>query len=250
MRIVAVIPARMGSSRFPGKPIKPILGVPMIEHVYRRTTMCPEITQTFIATCDHEIKVAAEEFGAPVIMTSSQHERASDRVAEASEKIEGDVLVLVQGDEPLTNPQAISAAIKPFLHRESVGCVNLMKRIIDYTEFHSANVIKVIVDKRGNALFMSRQPIPTNENGLSEVFAYKQVCIIPFSRRALQEYKTLPPTPYEIAESIDMMRFIEHGISVQMIETEFESYAVDVPEDIGRVERVMHSDPLVSHYLN
>lgn len=249
MKTVAVIPARMGSFRFPGKPLAQLHGRSMLEHVYRRTAMSPALADCIIATCDEEIRVAAEAFGAPVIMTSDAHERASDRIAEAAEQVEADIYVLVQGDEPMTYPQMIDDAVRPFATEPGLQCVNLTKRITSVDEFENPGTIKVVTDLNKNALYMSREPIPNRPKGdFDQVAAYKQVCIIPFRRDALFRYGRLAPTPLEISESIDMMRFIQHGIDVRMVDTEFETHAVDTPEDLARVAAIMADDPLMAKY--
>ena len=249
MKIIAIIPARMGSSRYPGKPLAPLLGRPMIEHVYRRARLCPGLAEVIVATCDNEIRAAAEGFGAPVAMTSDRHERAADRVAEAATRFDADVVVLLQGDEPMIYPEMIEAAIAPFAKGSRVGCVNLTKKIATEAEFLSPNIIKVVMNRDGDALFMSRQPIPTRPKGdFSAIAAYKQVCVIPFRRDILAQYAQLPPTPLEIAESIDMLRFLEHGVPVRMVETPFDSHSVDVPDERVKVEALLRADPLVARY--
>ena len=250
MKAVAVIPARMGSSRFPGKPLAPILGRPMIEHVWRRTAMCRGLANVVVATCDEEIRAATEAFGGRAVMTADSHERASDRVAEAAREIDADVVVLVQGDEPMTRPEMIDAALAPFAADDGVRCVNLTKRIKDGKEFHDPNTIKVVMDRNMNALFMTRQPIPTTpKDDFAAITAYKQVCIIPFRRETLLEYAGLAQTPLEIAESIDMNRFLENGIPVRMVETDIDSYAIDTPDDLARVEPLLGRDPLTDEYM-
>ena len=251
MKIIAVIPARMGSSRFPGKPLAPILGRPMVEHVYRRTLLCKTLSDVFVATCDKEIFESVEAFGGKAIMTSPSHERASDRVAEAAVDMDCDVVVMVQGDEPLTHPQMIEESLAPFLSGdEKVACVNLTARITGQTEFEDRNTIKVVVDKDGFALYMSREPIPTRQiQNFGQIPAFKQVCIIPFAAYALQEFSRLEPTPLEVAESVDMMRFIEHGRKVKMVETSFSTHAVDHPTDLELVEGLLRQDPLAQKYI-
>lgn len=249
MKTIAVIPARMGSTRFPGKPIADLLGRPMIEHIYKRVAMSPSLDATYIATCDEAIRQVAEAFGAPVIMTADTHERASDRVAEAVDKIEADLIVMVQGDEPMTHPDMIDAAVSPFKNDPQVGCVNLVRKIDHETDFRDTNTIKVVMDKNNNAIFMSRQPIPTMaKTGFAQTEAYKQVCIIPFRRELLFQYTNLPPTPMEQLESIDMLRLIEHGMSVKMVHTEFNTQAVDTEDDLARVAKLMETDALLSRY--
>ncbi len=251
MKTVAVIPARMGSSRFPGKPLASILGRPMIEHVYRRTAMCPELAEVFVATCDQEIMDSVSAFGGRAIMTSSSHQRASDRVAEAAGSFDADIIVMIQGDEPMTYPQMIEASLGPLRNGDKqIACVNLTARIQTEEEFSDPNTIKVVMDADGYAVYMSREPIPTRHlQPFDSLTAFKQVCIIPFTAASLQDFIRLPPTPLEVAESIDMLRFIEHGHRVKMVQTDYATQAVDTPEDLKRVEKLLEKDPLTKEYL-
>ena len=249
MKIVAIIPARMGSSRFPGKPLVPILGKPMIEHVYRRVALCDRLDDTIIATCDEVIRKAAEAFGAPVIMTSDRHERASDRVAEAARQLDADLIVMVQGDEPMIFPDMIDAAIAPFLADDSIGCVNLSRRLESLDDYENPNTIKVVSDLHDNAMYMTRAPIPTlAKTGIADTRVCKQVCVIVFTRDELETYTRLAPTPLETCESIDMLRLMEHGRPVRMVPTERDTLAVDCPEDVLRVEEHLRRDPLINTY--
>lgn len=249
MKTIAVIPARMGSTRFPGKPIAPLLGRSMIEHIYKRVTLSKTIDNTYIATCDKAIRDVAEGFGAPVIMTADTHERASDRVAEAVLDLDADLVVMIQGDEPMTHPDMVDAAIDPFKEDSELGCVNLARRIELECDFQDPNTIKVVMDQSNNALFMSRQPIPTlAKGGFAQTIAYKQVCIIPFRRELLFHYSRMQPTPLEQLESIDMLRLLEHGHKVKMVPIEFDTQAVDTQADLERVARLMENDPLLSLY--
>ncbi len=249
MKTIAVIPARMGSTRFPGKPIAKILGRPMIEHIYKRVAMSKSLDATYIATCDEEIREVAEGFGASVIMTSDTHQRASDRVAEAVTSLDADLIVMVQGDEPMTHPDMIDTAVAPFKSDPRLGCVNLVRQIDQEADYLDPNTIKVVMNHNLDALYMSRRPIPTlAKSGFADTAAYKQVCIIPFRRNTLFEYTNLPPTPLEQLESIDMLRLLEHGLQVKMVPTEFNTQAVDTEADLQRVARLMESDPLISRY--
>ena len=249
MKTIAVIPARMGSSRFPGKPLAKILGRPMIEHIYKRVAMSKSLDATYIATCDEEIRQIAEDFGAPVIMTADTHERASDRVAEAVTHIDADLIVMVQGDEPMTHPDMIDTAVAPFRDNLQLGCVNLVRRIDQEIDYLDTNTIKVVMNQQGDALYMSRRPIPTlAKTGFADTTAYKQVCIIPFRRATLFQYTRLTPTPLEQFESVDMLRLLEHGLQVKMIPTEFNTQAVDTEADLARVAKLMETDPLLSRY--
>ena len=250
MKTIAVIPARMGSSRFPGKPIAQILGRSMIEHIYKRVAMSKSLDATYIATCDEEIRQIAESFGAPVIMTADTHERASDRVAEAVTHIpDAELIVMVQGDEPMTHPNMIDTAVAPFRNDPELGCVNLVRKIDHEADYHDFNTIKVVMNQQNNALYMSRRPIPSlAKTGFVDTAAYKQVCIIPFRRETLFQYTRLLPTPLEQLESIDMLRLLEHGLQVKMVPTEFNTQAVDTMADLLRVEKLMAADPLLARY--
>lgn len=249
MKTIAVIPARMGSSRFPGKPIAKILGRPMIEHIYKRIAMSKSLDATYIATCDEEIRQVAESFGAPVIMTADTHERASDRVAEAVTQLDADLIVMVQGDEPMTHPDMIDTAVAPFRKDPQLGCVNLVRKIDHEVDYLDVNTIKVVMNQQGDALYMSRRPIPTlAKTGFADTAAYKQVCIIPFRRATLFQYTNLAPTPLEQLESVDMLRLLEHGFKVKMVHTEFNTQAVDTEADLARVAKLMETDPLLSRY--
>jgi 3-deoxy-manno-octulosonate cytidylyltransferase (CMP-KDO synthetase) len=251
-RVVAVIPARMGSSRFPGKPLAPLLGRPMIEHVVRRALMCEQLDAVYVATCDEEIRAAVERFGGEVVMTSATHERASDRVADAAESFEAEVVVMIQGDEPMVTPRMIAAAVAPLVEDATVSCVNLARRIESRADYFDRNTIKVLMNRQGDAIYFSRAPVPVgafardHEGPSPPVF--KQVCVIPFRRDFLREFARLPQTPLERAESIDMLRAIEHGRPVRLVEIEEETHAVDTPEDLRLVEALLKDDPLVGLY--
>ena len=246
MKIVALIPARMGSSRFPGKPMAEILGKPMIGHVYERVARSPLLTVTAVATCDREIVDYIESIGGIAVMTGEQHERASDRCAEALDKLEAanhtryDIVVMVQGDEPLTHPDMIAEAVQPMFDDASVQVVNLLAPISGAEEFEDRNCIKVVCDLALNAIYFSREPIPTRVRGAAIPMG-KQVCIIPFRRDFLLEYTRMTPTPLEIAESVDMLRILEHGLKVRMAPTRHQTQSVDTPEDLVRVAHLMQS---------
>jgi len=233
----------MGSSRFPGKPLKKILGKPMIGHVYERVSKCDLLMKTVVATCDQEIVDYIESIGGQSVMTSNKHERASDRCAEAldylekKDNIQYDIVVMVQGDEPMTHPDMITEAVMPMLKDPRILVTNLLGDIESEEEFKDRNCIKVVCDLDSNALYFSREPIPTQKFG--KVTMKKQVCIIPFTRDFLLEYTNLSPTPLEITESVDMMRVLEHGMNVFMTPTKHSSHAVDTPEDLKKVEALM-----------
>lgn len=221
----------------------------MIEHIYHRTALCRSLDDIYVATCDEEICKAVESFGGKAIMTSPDHQRASDRVAEAAQDLEADIVVMVQGDEPLLRPEMIDLAISPLVKDSSILCSNLVAKIETLEEFNNPNTIKVVIDKEGFALYFSRKPIPTeNLVGWGKMPAYKQVCLIPFRRDFLFKYTQLDPTPLEKAESVDMLRILEHGYKVKLVESPYDTHAVDTPEDLKLVEKMMKSDSLLPLY--
>ena len=244
MSTIALIPARMGSSRFPGKPMAPILGKPMIEHVFERVSGHSLIDEVVVATCDAEIFDHISAIGGRAAMTSDRHERASDRCAEALLAVEAElghqfeIALMVQGDEPMITHQMLTEALEPMAADPTIKVLNLLGRIDTEEEFVDPNSIKVVVDRELRAVYMSRRPIPTRAvPGQDDIF--KQVCIIPFRRDFLIEYTKLDPTPLEIHESIDMLRVIEHGMHVHMAPTVGFSQAVDTPADLEKVEELM-----------
>ena len=254
MNIISIIPARMGSSRFPGKPMKDILGIPMIGHVYKRVKMCKNLNEVYVATCDKEIFDYVESIGGKAIMTSDSHERCTDRCAEAMMKIENetgekcDIMVLVQGDEPLTFPQMIDEALKPMLNDSKVMITNLVADLDTIESFENPNEVKVVMDKKNNALYFSREPIPSRKKSTLKIPMKKQVCIIPFTRDFLLEYNEMEQTPLEEIESVDMMRIIENGGKIKMCETNYKTKAVDTEEDLALVCEIMKKDKLYEDY--
>lgn len=242
--IVALIPARMGSTRFPGKPMAKILDKPMIGHVVERVSQCELLSMTAVATCDLEIFDYIESIGGKAIMTGNHHERASDRCAEAlsilekGERRRFDIVVMVQGDEPMLNHVMIEEALQPMLDSPDVMVTNLLGKISSQEEFEDHNCIKVVVDLQWNALYFSREPIP-NCSITADIPMWKQVCVIPFRRDFLREYMRLDPTPLEVTESIDMLRVLEHGKKVRLVPTSHKTHAVDTPEDLKKVEALM-----------
>ncbi len=254
MNIISIIPARMGSNRFPGKPMKDILGMPMIGHVFKRVKMSKTLSEVYVATCDKEIFDYIVSIGGKAIMTSDQHERCSDRCAEAMLKIENetakkcDIIVIVQGDEPLTFPQMIDEAISPMIKDNNITITNLVANLDTIEAFENPNEIKVVMDKNKNALYFSREPIPSREKSTHKIPMKKQVCVIPFKRDFLLDYNEMEPTPLEIIESIDMMRILENGGKVRLCETKFKTKAVDTKEDLALVREMMKKDKLFESY--
>jgi len=250
MNIISIIPARMGSSRFPGKPMADLLGMPMIGHVYKRVKMSKRLSEVYVATCDKEIYNYVESIGGKAVMTSTSHERCSDRCAEAMLKIEKeenfkiDIMVMVQGDEPLTFPEMIDESVNPMLDNKDIPITNLVADLNTIEEFDDPNEVKVVIDKFNNAIYFSREAIPSRKKGHLNVPMKKQVCVIPFTRDFLLEFNQMQPTPLEIIESVDMMRIIENGMNVKMVPTQYITKAVDTKEDLLKVTEYMKNDHL------
>ena len=253
MNILAIIPARMGSSRFPGKPMAKILGVPMIGHVYQNVSKCEDVTKTIVATCDNEIKDYIKSIGGEAILTSNKHERASDRCAEAlavvesNSRIKFDIVVMIQGDEPMTTSKMISQAVRPMMEDLNIKVINLVGNISNEDEFNDRNCIKVVCDINNNALYFSREPIPTTQN-TKKIEMKKQVCVIPFKRDYLLKFNEMDETELERIESVDMMRIIENGEKVHMVLNNTSTYSVDTEEDKANVEGLMSGDSLLTKY--
>jgi len=252
--IIAIIPARMASSRFPGKPMAKIHGIPMVGHVYFRTKMSNVVSETCVATCDQEIFDYIESIGGKAIMTADTHERASERTTEAMQKVEAetgkrvDIVVMVQGDEPMIFPEMLDKAARPLVEDERILVSNLMAPLKTREEHDDPNEVKVVVDRNNFALYFSREPIPSWKKGAKCVPMLKQVCIIPFRRDFLVHFNEMKTTPLEIIESVDMLRIMEHGYKVKMIQTDKDTYSVDTLEDFERVEALMKIDSLMKKY--
>ncbi len=254
MRVVGIIPARMASSRFPGKPLAKICGIPMLGHVYYRSKISEALEQVYVATCDREIADYIESIGGEAIMTADTHERASDRTAEAMLAIESrmnkklDIVVMIQGDEPMLYPEMIGEAVNPMLQDENIQVVNLMAHLKSREEHADPNEVKVVVDKEDYAIYFSREPIPSWKKAATEVPMLKQVCIIPFRRDFLIKFNQLKPMPLELVESVDMLRVIEHGFKVKMVMAERDTYSVDTQADLEKVASLMEKDALIKEY--
>ena len=242
MKVLLLIPARMGSSRFPGKPLEKIKGVSMIRRVYLNSIKSNLITDTYVATCDKIIFNHIKDIGGKVVMTSKKHERATDRCAEALLKIEKikkkvyDIVLMIQGDEPMVNKNMINEVLSPFKKNKNIKVANLIYKINNLKDLKNKNTIKVVKDLNNDAIYFSRTVIPVLNNQIENNY-YKQVCLIPFKRSFLIDYIKMKPTKLEKAESIDMLRIIEHGFKVRLIETNFFTHAVDNKKDIKIVEK-------------
>lgn len=241
--IVAIIPARYQSSRLPGKALADIGGRPMIEHVYRRTMAARGVTTVIVATDDERIADAVRAFGGQAAMTGAHHPSGTDRLAEVAAGLPCDIVVNVQGDEPLIEPSMIEDAVAPLLTDRGLQMSTLRRRIIDPAEWHNPNVTKVVVDGDGYALYFSRAAIPYTRAGCPPAPAWRHVGLYVYRRECLLRLTMLPPTAMEQAEALEQLRALENGIRIKTIETEHDSIGVDTPEDLARVRRLT-LDPL------
>ena len=235
--IVAVIPARYHSTRFPGKPLADIAGRPMIAHVYERAAAAPGVDAVVVATDDVRVAEAVERFGGLARMTRTTHRTGLDRIAEVASDLDCDIVVNVQGDEPLIEPQMIAEVVGPLAGDPTLQMSTLRRRISDPADYSDPNVVKVVVDLEDNALYFSRSPIPFVRDAGRPLF--KHVGLYAYRRAFVRELAFLPQTPLEIAESLEQLRAIEHGFRIRAVETAYDSIGVDAPEDLERVRRQM-----------
>lgn len=253
-KILGFVPARMAASRFPGKPLHPILGRPMLEHCFLRARMYSKFDHLAICTCDEEIRAFAEKKGFPAIMTSDKHTRALDRVAEAAEKCgipvaDDDIVLNVQGDEPMMHPDMIEATVKPFLDRPEVKGTMLAMDIVDEAQYRNPDALKIIHDLDGKVLYTSRAPIPYCKSFSPELGAKRIYGIFAFRWSFLKLFTQLPESPLEKKEACDSNRLYDNGHHQHIAPYPFRpSYSVDSPHDIGIVEAAMRDDPLWGKY--
>jgi 3-deoxy-manno-octulosonate cytidylyltransferase (CMP-KDO synthetase) len=251
LHTVAVIPSRYQSTRFPGKPLADIAGRPMIEHVYARAAAAPGVDAVVVATDDARIEQAVTSFGGIVRITSAKHRTGLDRIAEIVADLACEVVINVQGDEPLIEPQAIAELIAPFDRDPSIQMTTLRRRITHASDYNNPNVVKVVVDVEGNALYFSRAPIPFAPEPAragpqvgsyvpqASRPVYKHIGLYAYRREFVRELAALPQTPLELAESLEQLRVLEHGFQICAVETQYDSIGVDTPEDLERVRRQM-----------
>lgn len=242
MKIIAIIPARYKSSRFPGKPLCDIHGKPMIWWVYQHCLMVPEFNEVYIATDDEKIQKTCIDLSMNVIMTSENNQTGTDRIGEVAEKIPADLYVNVQGDEPLMEPSVMSAAVRPFFDDPKLEISNCMTRIKDPVELVNFTVPKVITNKDNIAVYLTRSPAPYPKGSITYDY-YKQVCVYGFKPEALKffrEYgKKYGKAKIEEIEDIELLRFIENGYKVKFVDVESESIAIDTPKDLDKVRTVV-----------
>jgi 3-deoxy-manno-octulosonate cytidylyltransferase (CMP-KDO synthetase) len=264
LHVVAVIPARYHSTRFPGKPLADIDGRSMIEHVYGRAAAAPGVDAVVVATDDARIAEAVERFGGLVRMTRATHGTGLDRIAEVAADLDCDIVVNVQGDEPLLEPRMIVEVVEPLDSDRTIQMSTLCRQISEVTDYSNPNVVKVVVDRDGNALSFSRSAVPpvaiagpaeagpydnrdvgnrdVGNRGVGAGFSrpvYKHVGLYAYRRGFVRELASLPQTPLELAESLEQLRALEHGFRIRAVETQYDSIGVDTPEDLERVRRQM-----------
>jgi 3-deoxy-manno-octulosonate cytidylyltransferase (CMP-KDO synthetase) len=242
-KILGVIPARYASSRFPGKALAKVDSRTMLEHVYERVSMARYLGAIVIATDDRRIYEEARSFGARVTMTREDHVSGTDRVAEVASAFEDyELVVNIQGDEPLIDPNAIDAAVLPLLEEPAIPMGTLKKRIEDPREINDPNVVKVVTDRFENAVYFSRAPIPCHRDLDQAGTAYfKHIGLYVYRRNFLLRYSDMPHGPLEQIEKLEQLRAIENGFQIRVIETDYESFGVDTPEDMARVKALMRA---------
>jgi 3-deoxy-D-manno-octulosonate cytidylyltransferase len=240
LRVVGIIPARYKSSRFEGKPLVEIAGIPMLERTYRQAVQAKRLDQVIVATDDDRIRTFCEQKNIPVVMTSDQHPTGTDRLAEVARQLDYDLYINIQGDEPVISPETIDQIIDAYQANPSGYMVyNLYKKIEDPAELTSPTIIKTIVSETGELVYMSRSAVPFNKSEGTPVY-YKQVCVYGFTREALELFAaSTNKSKNEQFEDIEILRFIDRGYRVRMIETTYDSIAVDIPEDVAKVEKFL-----------
>jgi len=242
-RIAGIIPARYGSSRLPGKPLKTILGKPMIQHVYERCLQAPLLDNVCVATDDQRIIEAVQQFGGRAVMTRTDHASGTDRLAEAARSIDADIIVNIQGDQPFIDPAMIEEAVQPLLDDPTVELATLMYPISREKDLEDPSVVKVVVDLRGNALYFSRSLIPYPREFITHN-VYEHVGTYVYRRDTLMRVSQMSPTILETVESLEQLRWLEHGLRIRVIETQchersFSGFSVDTEEDLHRAEAML-----------
>ena len=237
-KITAVIPARYASTRFEGKPLAKILGQPMIYHVYKRVAESKLVNQLLVATDDQRIYETVQGFGGNAIMTSFHHPTGTDRVAEVAEKLDSDIVVNVQGDEPLVKPEMIDQVVAPLVDEEDLKVVNLITKITDPADYIDNTVVKAVKDKFDNLLYLTRSPIPYPRNK-QQVVIYKQIGLYAFRREFLKTFVQLEQTNLELVEGIEFLRLIENRIPIKVVVTNYSPVSVDTISDLKEVEKIM-----------
>lgn len=244
MKTVAFIPARYQSSRFPGKPLVQIAGKPMIQHVYECASACPELSEVCVATDDKRIEACVHGFGGKAVMTEKSHRSGTDRISEAALKMglgKDDLIVNIQGDQPIFHPSQISRLVAPLAEDESISMTTLKYKITEESEIRNPNHVKVVTDRHGFGLYFSRSPIPFYRGTTSSEDYYKHLGLYAFRMGFLIQFNRFSEGVLESAEKLEQLRALEHGVKIKVVETPFDSIEVDVPEDIKRIEKMLCS---------
>lgn len=246
MRVTVVIPARYASTRFPGKPLADLCGKPMIQWVCEGAARCPLVDRVLVATDDQRIADAVKAFGGTAVMTRTDHPTGTDRLAEVADGFDSELIVNVQGDEPLIDPAMIETAVSPLLADPSIPMGTLKTQLTSFEEFHNPNVVKVVTDQRGFALYFSRAPIPYPRDFSDQLAARwrelataKHVGLYVYRRDFLLTFPKLTPTPLEEQEKLEQLRALEHGHRIFVAETTMGVQGVDTPEDLERVRKLL-----------
>jgi 3-deoxy-manno-octulosonate cytidylyltransferase (CMP-KDO synthetase) len=241
MRAIGIIPARWEATRLPGKPLAPIAGRPMIQHVYEQARRAAALAEVLVATDDERIFAAVRSFGGEAVMTSPEHRSGTDRVAEAAASRAADVVVNIQGDEPLIEPAAIDSLVAPFGADPELEMTTLATPIRMTDEIEDPSAVKVVVDRRGFALYFSRCPIPYHRDGQGAVGRLKHLGLYGYRAEFLQIYPSMPQTPLEQTEKLEQLRALENGWRIFVVLTEHDAIGVDTPEDLARVRAMMEA---------
>jgi 3-deoxy-manno-octulosonate cytidylyltransferase (CMP-KDO synthetase) len=247
MRLFALIPARYGSERFPGKPLADVLGKPLIQWVYEQAEKIPDLDGLYVATDDERIRVCVEAFGGRALMTRADHPSGSDRLAEAAALLglaPDDLVVNIQGDQPVFPPELIGELTAPLRRDPEVVMVTPMRCITDPALAVNPHCVKVVFDRRGRALYFSRSPLPCWRGGEQPYF-YKHLGIYVYRVGFLERFVHLPPGRWEQAEKLEQLRALEHGFPIHLVETREDTLEVDTPEDLAAVERYLRARALV-----
>lgn len=238
LKIVGVIPARLGSTRLPRKVLREIQGKLLIEQVYRRAGGSFLLDELWVAADSEEVLRACEERKIPALMTSADHASGTDRIYEVMTKKPADVYVNIQGDEPLVRPEHLEAILSPFSSGKDVR-VSTLKTKISHEAAQSPNVVKVVTDTEGRALYFSRSFIPFDRDGAKKCQIYKHLGFYAYTRAALEKFHKLPPSSLEQSERLEQLRFLENGIPIFVAETPFDTIGVDTEEDLKKAEALL-----------
>lgn len=241
-RVIGIIPARYASTRFPGKALADLAGKPMIQHVYERARGARTIERVLVATDDDRIFRAVGDFGGEAVMTRADHPNGTSRLAEAVAACDVDIVVNIQGDEPLIAPEAIDAAVAPLAQDPAIPMSTLRARLSPPHDLHDPNLVKVVVDRDDFALYFSRAPIPfVRDQGEAEAIPYYHIGMYVYRKDFLLQYAAMPPTPLERAEKLEQLRVLENGYRIKVVETAHHPIGVDTPQDLEHVRRLLES---------